>query len=668
MLKSESSRLDLPGVMRALQSCRSSEALLTRAVELVAGTLADCASAFRLTPDGRSFTRVATAGLPPAIEAISRTLTSTEGYAFEVLRTRRHRATDLLASPYLDGSATLQDAAAAGIGSGASYPLTDGERAWGVFGVAWSGGLDPALVEHLAELVALISLMEDRLRAHEAAARSQALMEATLDAVDQGVMCVTQAGDYLLYNPAMKTLSGWELEDVERRGWPNLVYPDPVYRAHVMATIRSTVERNGYTTEWTLTRRDGDTRQVQVSSRPVSLPGEEQPVLLGTFTDLTAQRAAQRSVVQEQNLRTLGRLVGSVAHDFNNTLAAICGHAELLVSDDADEERHRAGVILEAARRGAALTDRMLALANPGQVRPVALDLDEELRAVCELVSTTMPEGVRLRVGAPQHLPPADADPGQLQQALLNLLANASEAVGADGEIRVTVDEAPLPDTLILRALDLDPTERHLRITVRDDGPGFSDRAREHLFEDFFTEKPAGHGMGLTIVRGFVTTHRGGLAIRNDRGAVVELYLPMSQRSLVPDAEERGQQSRGSERLWILDDEVALLEYVSIVLSRRGYAVRAFNTVGELVEAVGAPDVDLPQLLVLNIVLPTHHGGEVLRDLRRRGVTAPVLWMSGYTLETAGLEEGEPAGFLHKPFTGDELARSVRELLDRRVG
>ena len=375
-----------------------------------------------------------------------------------------------------------------------------------------------------------------------------------------------------------------------------------------------------------------------------------------TVERLAQQEREQRARrAREDNIARLARLAGGIAHDFNNLLCAVLGHAELVeeVSDDPMVQA-RAEAIVEAATRGSHLANRLLVFAGSGTLKAEPVKVQRELRRLLRTWTESLPVGVRLAVEIGDDLPRALVDPGQLRQAVENLLENALDAVGVWGRVTVAVDAASLPESVrYVAPAGPEPGQLLLRVRVHDSGTGFSDAALEHLFEPYFSTRAGGHGLGLSAVQGIAQAHQGAVDVRNDDGAVVELFLPLAE----PVAEVEVSEADGTLTVWVVDDEPSLVELAEIVLQRSGFAVRTFTDPRDAVEAV---DDELPDLLVLDVVMPHLRGPQLLAALRQAGVAAPVLFSSGYTPDTLDVGQG---AFLQKPYRPSKLVEAVQALI-----
>lgn len=654
--------MDWTSLIQQVGAARSKAALAELLVQtLIASFGAVGAAVYRR--DGRVLERLCERGMGRDLDLASRAITLEDAERAMRNSQQGHTEIDLTDLPE---DALGQLALAQGMRFVMVLPL-GAELRHGIAFVNWAESPEEPVREQVRQVAALTSLAAERIAALHDARQHEAILQAVLDDIDEGVIVATPDGRYPVYSETLQAIAGWTREQVEREGWTNLVYPDPDYRAQVMATIRSLPERGGYDTRWTLTRPDGETRAITVASRVLTPSEGSAPLLMGIFRDQEARDRAAREGQRDENLLALGRYTGMLVHDFNNLLGLVLGHAELIRGRRGvpDEVRQRAETIMAASQRGGALTQRVLSLFHPEPPALVAVELSEEVAPAVAILDARRPLDVVVEVDLDAGLPPVDADPAALHHALLNLLSNALEAVGEVGNVRVEASVQPLPGSVSFAAEELAPGTPMVALTVRDDGPGFSAGALAHLFELLYTERMGGHGLGLSVVQAVARSHGGAVWARNDGGAVVSLYLQPSQRAVVPKRPGRGQRMRGDERVWLLDDEHALMEFMELSLTARGYQVRSFLSPDELLEAVERNEAT--DLLILNVLLPGWHGLELRDELRRRGFTAPVLWASGFNLETAGLGAEAEAAFLRKPFSNADLTLRVREILDRRL-
>jgi two-component system cell cycle sensor histidine kinase/response regulator CckA len=584
-------------------------------------------------------------------------------------------AVDITGDPRFELSAQARALRQEGAAACAVLPLIAGDQRLGCLLSTWREPRlpDPETLAALNQLGRISSVALGRASAYDDLVAERQMMEAVLNSVSDGVLGVGEGAEIQLFNRRLEELVGWTREDIAEEGWLKRVYPDPDMRARRRDALVALVHGHGAAGEVrSLTCKGGGERRMEVRSQRLQLPGER-TLLMEFFRDVTREQDERRQALREQNLQRLGRLAGGIAHDFNNILAAILGHADLLRGrEDIDPAaRSRLDTIFDSAARGSRLANQLLAFGRAGALQTDAVDLAAICRGALKAAAEELSGGAAARLelppGGPGALPRAEADAGQLEQAVLNLVRNAMEFAGPGGEVRVRLSLRALPEAAQSRAPEVEPGEELLCVAVEDSGPGFSADALDHLFEPFFTTRAQGHGLGLCAVQGITVAHGGAMEVVTDRpaGAEVRLYVPTSER---PEARLPGllvDQPGASRLIWAVDDEPFLLEYVQLLLASRGYRVEIFPAPEQALAAARDPDVERPGLLILDVVMPVMTGPELLEALRDVGLTAPALFVSGYTPEAAGLGDLEPGHFLQKPYTSRDLLASVSELLDQ---
>ena len=355
-----------------------------------------------------------------------------------------------------------------------------------------------------------------------------------------------------------------------------------------------------------------------------------------------ALEATSEQLRQSQKMDAIGRLAGGVAHDFNNLLLAINGYAELL-SDSLLDERLKgfADEIRSAGERAAALTHQLLAFSRRQVLQPRILDLND---AACEIelmLRRLIGESVRVDFDLDSNLRKVEADPSQIGQVLLNLAVNARDAMNGSGTLTVTTRNEG--DDVVLE--------------VTDTGEGMDEETRSRVFEPFFTTKDVGSGtgLGLSTVYGIVAQSGGTITVRSSprRGATFSIRLPATEGELVPAVELEPETSRGAERILVVDDERVVRELLAQMLRGQGYDVSVAGSAREARALESSWD-----LLVTDVVMPETDGVKLAQQIDARHV----LFISGYDQEALVHAD---SFFLQKPFSRDDLARTVRTMLDR---
>jgi CheY-like chemotaxis protein len=389
---------------------------------------------------------------------------------------------------------------------------------------------------------------------------------------------------------------------------------------------------------------------------------------------VTERRRLEEQLRQAQNMEAVGRLAGGIAHDFNNILTAILGTTQLIQRDlphaypdlHADIEEIR-----KAASRAADLTRQLLAYSRRQVLAPKVLDVNTVVTGLNGMLRRLIGEDIKLDTRLDTTLPAVKADPGQLEQVLLNLVVNARDAMPRGGTVTLTTGTGSL-STGALAPNVPDQPGRFVVLSVTDTGTGMSADTRAHLFEPFYTTKEVGKGtgLGLATVYGIVKQSGGFIAVDSELGAgtTIRIYLPVvADRVPPPEPPPPPREWRGSETLLLVEDEEGVRTFARRALEDSGYHV--------LMAASGSDAISLARgfrghihLLLTDVVMPGLSGRELAEQLVAERPDVRVIYTSGYTDDETvrhGVREAETA-FLQKPFTPEQLGRRIREVLDAR--
>jgi signal transduction histidine kinase/ActR/RegA family two-component response regulator len=424
---------------------------------------------------------------------------------------------------------------------------------------------------------------------------------------------------------------------------------------------------------------DGDVRDVIVWFRIEKDPAGVTVRLHGVNQDVTDRNRAesdrdrlQQQFLQAQKMESVGRLAGGVAHDFNNMLQAIMGNVELAL-----EEPGAAGILREhllevqrVAHRSAELTRQLLAFARQQTVSPRAVNLNDVVAGTIRMLRRLIGEDINLVWMPGPDLWSTRVDPTQVDQVLANLLVNARDAISGIGKITLATRNVALDDEYC-QSRPWARAGEYVELSVADTGEGMSPAVLARVFEPFFTTKALGKGtgLGLATVYGIVKQNQGVIDVESQEGVGtrITVYLPKSDTVAPSSAEDRVgvRELGGHETVLVVEDESSILSVASIVLERRGYRVLSVRTPAEALDlsrtTPGAID-----LLVTDLVMPEMNGKELADILCRERPALKALFMSGYSINAAGMggmvAEGVP--FISKPFTSDAFAAKVREAID----
>jgi PAS domain S-box-containing protein len=555
--------------------------------------------------------------------------------------------------------------------------------------------------EELAHLGRSVELMRDRLMAvvtdREAAERRH--LDA-LESAPDATLQVAADGTIRWVNGQAIRVFGYQPEELV--GQPvEVLVPHAAragHMAHRGAYLENPRPRQMGSEGMALTgvRRDGTEFPVEISLS--SHPAEEGPLVTAAVRDVSERVAAQaerdrlreeaereryeRRLAQSQRLESLGQLVGGVAHDFNNLLNVILGYTGF-VTERIDQAARgdedwvtTAGdmrQINEAAERAARLTHQLLAFGRREVIQPRVLNMNETVTGLEQLLRRTLGEHIDLVCTLNPQLWPIKADPGQLEQVLVNLAVNARDAMPAGGKLTVDTDNTVVDEVYAADRPGLAPG-RYVRLRVSDSGVGMPREVLARVFEPFFTTKPKGQGtgLGLATVYGIITQAGGHPQLYSEPGygTTFTALMPVTEDTPASTLSVRADRVGGhGETIVVAEDERSRRDLVARILARHGYQVRVATTVQEALALAGQLELRI-DLLLTDVVMPSMLGSELASRAAAIRPGLRVLYMSGYAAEVLDAQGTLPVGgeLLEKPFTEDGLLARVRQVLDMRQG
>ncbi len=531
--------------------------------------------------------------------------------------------------------------------------------------------------------------------------RAEARFRGLLEAAPDGIVGVDRSGRIALANVQAERLFGYRRDEL--LGQPvEMLVPHGVRELHVQHRAGYFADPRprpmGAGMQLTARRRDGTEFPVEISLS--GLETEEGLVVSASVRDITERIEAQAErerllaeaererlesrLHQSQRLESLGQLAGGVAHDFNNLLGVILNYASF-VEEEVAEAASRAGggepwqavgrdveQIRRAAERATELTHQLLAFGRREVVRPRVLNLNDVVRDVEQLLHRTLGEHVQLETSLAADLWAVLADPGQLEQVLVNLAVNARDAMPGGGTLTVYTGNVIIDDDYIsIRpGLKIGP---HVRIQVTDTGAGMPRHVLERVFEPFFTTKPKGEGtgLGLATVYGIITQADGHAQFYSEpgHGTTFTALLPATEQVAVEI--ERGgtdtRRVRGGETVLVVEDEEALREVTRRILTRNGYRVSTARDGAQAIDLALRETAEI-HLVITDVIMPQMLGREVAANIRGSRPGVRVLYMSGYAHPVLTSQGTLEAGvtLIEKPFTEADLLDKVRQVLDAR--
>ena len=511
------------------------------------------------------------------------------------------------------------------------------------------------------------------------------MLTRILDAATEAVIACDSNGVLTYFNPAARELSPVSAVGRGPEAWgdrytmlradghtPMPLSETPLFRAlHGESVLRA---------ELILAPTKGTPRRFLANASPLNDAQGTRTGAVVVLHDITELAKAQQALLaadeklrQSQKMEAIGTLAGGIAHDFNNILTAVKSYSELLM-DDLDSGTQQWQDVVEidkAASRASVLTQQLLAFSRQQVVSPQNLSLNEQVLGLLKMLDRLIGSDIDLRTHLAADLGQIFADHGQVEQILLNLVVNARDAMPNGGKLSLETCNVDLKEEYV-PGDDLPPPGHYVMLSVSDTGLGMSHETRARIFEPFFTtkEKGKGTGLGLATVYGIVKQSGGFIWAYSepDKGAVFKIYFPMTPASVRDGATVCAPQekSHGSERILLVEDEQAVRAVASRILKKNGYHVTEASD-GSEAFALWTAQPDSFDVVITDIVMPVMGGWELAERIRDARPFAPILFMSGYTEDSARRKTilGPGESFLEKPFNPGSLARKAREALDR---
>lgn len=506
-------------------------------------------------------------------------------------------------------------------------------------------------------------------QAEEARARLALAVEHTAESV-----VITETDGSIQYvNPAFERITGYRREEAVGQT-PRMLNSGKQAPEFYRALWETLKRGKTWTGVFINKRKDGTLYEAEAVISPVRDQDGRTINYVGVERDVTRERQLEEQLRQSQKMEAIGQLAGGIAHDFNNLLTIIRGYSQLLFEDLAADDPRKLKIveINNAADRAVSLTQQLLAFGRRQVLVSEVTDLNEVLTSTENKLRRLIGEDIELVIVQGKGPGCVRVDRGQIEQVIMNLVANARDAMPQGGRVTLEVSNIVLDAShaAVHPEIKLGP---YVMLAVRDTGPGITPEITEHLFEPFFTtkEKGKGTGLGLSTVYGIVRQSEGCVCASSEpgQGAVFTVCLPQVRQQAAP----RKQQAKGAraprsgyETILLVEDEEALRSLVKDVLEGLGYTILAASRADEAIALCKQHPAPIP-LLLTDVVMPGMSGRELADHLKFLYPGMKMLYMSGYTddsLLRRGVL-GPEAAFLSKPFTPQAIACKVREVLDR---
>ena len=524
----------------------------------------------------------------------------------------------------------------------------------------------------------------NRDRMFQALDKSEERFRIVTEICRDAVEIANEAGETIYVNPAVEEVFGYTPEDCLGRkmeAWFDIIHPDD--RDRIRKEYEGVKKRNEtvYYTRMRCRHKDGSWRWIKaVATSYLSVGGER--CIMEVTHDITEQVEAEqrRQKLSEQTeearrLESLGRLAGGIAHDFNNILVAVMGYSDLALHKLSPSSPARPLIeqIVKSGQRATDLCSQMLAYSGNRQLAVAATDLNEVIEDMSKLLEVSVSKQAVLEYEFAANLPAIDADVTQLRQVVMNLVINASEAIGEkSGVIRVSTGAMEC---------DSDYLNEHffagkdiaesvvVCLDVSDTGCGMDEETKGKIFDPFYTTKFTGRGLGLATVLGIVRSHKGVIETYSEpgKGTTIKVLFPASQQPAEALAGEAppSKDWRGSGTILLVDDEGSILDVGSMMLRNVGFEVRTATDGREAVEVFRQHQDEIIGV-VLDLMMPNMDGEETLRELRRIREDVKVVFSSGYHEQDVAerLADTSFAGFVKKPYTSKSLIELLRQALE----
>jgi len=555
-------------------------------------------------------------------------------------------------------------------------PLKVGERTLGVLAVqSYSPGVRYGEHEkHILQFVSTqVAMTIERKRIEEERRGQQEFLRQVIDLNPNLIFVKDWDGRFTLVNRALAELYGTSPEELVGKRDADFNPNSEEVKQYLnddreaMTSGRPTFILEEPNTD----ARTGRRRWFQVIKVPLR-SAEGEPRVLGVATEITHRKELESQLRQAQKMEAVGQLAGGIAHDFNNVLTAVLGYTRLLLKDTSLPEQARGDVqeIEQAARRAASLTQQLLAFSRKQMLQLIVLDVNEVVQGMRSLLRRLIGEHITLVATLDPQPTLVRADQGQLQQVIVNLAVNARDAMPAGGTLTIATSAVDLGPSFVVARPGSQPGP-HILLQVTDTGMGMDAETRGRVFEPFFTTKSVGKGsgLGLATVYGIVKQSGGYIDVSSEptRGSAFTVYLPrvfdgVPAPQETPAVEPPG---AGGETVLLVEDESGVRSLARRALQRFGYRVLEAGN-GEEALMVARQHQEPIDLLLTDVVMPEMGGRELAHVLKRERPTTRVLYTSGYP-DTAGLQEEVQeavVAYLPKPYTPEELAQKVRDVLD----
>ena len=535
----------------------------------------------------------------------------------------------------------------------------------------YNAALIRKLEDKMLQLEEANRVLESDITERKLAEAEHAKLMTAIEQSAEGVVITDTQGRIQYVNPAFSTMTGYsrtEALGANPRILKSGIHGDVFYGELWRVICAGQVWRGEVTNQ----RKDGSLYTEEMTITPVRDAQGAITHFIAVKQDITARKGLEEQFRQAQKMQAVGRLAGGVAHDFNNLLTIINGYSEMVLERLPTEDPFYAqiGEIRKAGERAAALTRQLLAFSRRQVLEPHVLDLNTLIADVSKMLCRLIGEDVNMITVKGHRLGRVMADPGQIEQILMNLAVNSRDAMPGGGKLTIETADVELDEEFARNHFPTKPGS-YVMLAVNDTGCGMTPEVMVHIFEPFFTtkEKGKGTGLGLATVYGIVKQSGGYIWVDSEpgKGTTVKIYLPRVEQpaEVLASPEPLTSPALGTETVLLVEDESSVRLLTYRILEEQGYKILQARN-GEEAILVAERYKDPIHLLATDVVMPGMSGPQLAEQLATLHRETKVLYLSGYTDDAIvyhGLLSSGPA-FLQKPFTPKALAHKVREILD----
>lgn len=514
-----------------------------------------------------------------------------------------------------------------------------------------------------------VRLLDERRKALEDQKATEERFRSMIQNSSDVICLLDGDGKFIYVSPSVKPQMGYSPAELLHTDSAHIVHPDDIARqADALTTaLRSPSRRK--TGRWRMRTSNGGWIWMECTLENMLADSAVGGIVVNC-RDITEARELEEQLRQSQKLEAIGQLAGGVAHDFNNLLSVIQNFTQFAKDELPEDEaiHDDLDAVLKAAEQGAALNRQLLAFSRKEVIQPKILSVNEVMSDIAKLLRRTLRESILLDLRLAPSVGFVEIDPMQLEQVLVNLAINAKDAMPSGGTL--TIETSAIRDEDVVQGRDGSHFREWIRVTVADTGHGMDDETKQRIFEPFFTTKSraAGTGLGLSTVYGIVQQARGRIRVesQSEAGTRFLIDLPAADAAeAIHETEPAEPAPQGAETVLVVEDEKVVAFLVERILTANGYKVLRAPSPERALD-IAYESADAIDVLLTDVVMPGMSGRELADAISALGIELKVLYMSGYAQDIIGRHGvlAEDENYLQKPFSGNDLLRSIRTVVD----